>query len=106
MAYASVEHGGYGAGGTVIHADPAQADHILVSDAELLFTADFRRAGPDLILTGHDGRHHIVPGYFAAEKRPALVAPNGSSLTADLVELLAGSPTPGQYAQAQSTAPA
>ena len=45
--------------------------------------------------------HHIVPGYFAGEKHPALGAPNGASLSADLVELLAGSPTPGQYAQTQ-----
>src|SRR6202012_4652950 len=52
---------------------------------------------------GHDGRHHIIPNYFS-ENRLALSAPNGASLSADLVELLAGSPTPNQYAQAQPTA--
>ena len=57
------------------------------------------------MLTGHDGRHHLIPGYFAGEKHPALVAPNGARLSPDLVDLLAGSPTPGEYAQAQPTAP-
>ena len=33
-------------------------------------------------------------------------SPNGASLSADLVDLLAGSPAPGQYAQAQTTVPA
>ena len=61
------------------------------------------RKGPDLVLTGHDGRHHIVPGYFSAEHHADLVAPNGARITGDLVDLLAGSPAPGQYAQAQAT---
>jgi len=106
MAYASALGGGYGAGPTVISNGASHTDHIDVADAQLLFTADFTRAGPDLVLTGHDGRHHIIPGYFAAEQRPALVAPNGASLSADLIELLAGPRAPGQYAQAQPTAPA
>ncbi len=82
---------------------PPTPDHIIVADAQLLFTADFRRAGPDLILTGHDGRHHIIPGYFATEHRAALAAPNGASLSPDLIDLLAGSPTPNEYAQAGAT---
>ena len=74
-------------------------------DAELLFRGEYQRLGPDLVLTGPDGRHHIIPGYFSSEQHPALVAPNGASLAPDLVDLLAGSPTPGQYAQAQPTTP-
>jgi len=105
MAYASAMQGGYGAGASVIHADASHFDSVSVPDAELLFTGDFKRAGPDLVLTGHDGRHHIIPGYFSSEKHPALVAPNGASLSPDLVDLLAGSPTPGEYAQAQPTTP-
>ncbi len=69
----------------------------------MLFTGDFKRHGPDLVLTGHDGRRHVVPGYFSSEKHPALVAPNGASLSAALVDLLAGSLTPGQFAQASPT---
>ena len=101
MARVSTADGGYGGGASVIHADSAYADTIIVPDAELLFRGAYHRAGPDLVLTGHDGRHHIIPGYFASEKHPALVAPNGAKLTGDLVDLLAGSPTPAHYAQAQ-----
>jgi len=101
MTAAFAREGGYGAPASVIHVDPAPPDHaIIVPDATLLFTAQFYRTGPDLILIGHDGRHHIIPGYFAATHRQILAAPNGASLSADLVGLLAGSPTPNQYAQA------
>ena len=101
MAAAFAREGGYGAPASVIHIDSSHPDHaIIVPDAALLFTADFRRAGPDLILIGHDGRHHVIPGYFAAEHRQALAAPNGASLSPDLVDLLAGSPAPNEYAQA------
>ena len=81
------------------------ADRIDISDAELLFRGHFARSGPDLVLTGQDGHRLVVTGYFATEKHPDLVAPNGAHLTGDLVDLLAGSPTPGQYAQAKTTLP-
>ncbi len=104
MAYASAGQGGLGAGGSVIPHE--SSDHsVLVPDTELLFTAQFHRAGPDLVLTGRDGQHHLIPGYFSSEHHPALVAPNGAHLSPDTVDLLAGSPTPGHYAQAQPTAP-
>jgi len=102
MAYASTE-GGYGATASVFNFSPSHADTVSIPDAELLFTGDFKRHGPDLVLTGHDGRRHVVPGYFSSEKHPALVAPNGASLSAAVVDLLAGSPTPGQFAQASPT---
>ena len=104
MAYASRGQGDYGASGAVIHHETS--DHsVLVADAELLFTAHFHRAGPDLVLTGHDGQRYLIPGYFASEHHPTLVAPNGAHLSPDVVDLLAGSPTPGQYAQAQPAQP-
>ena len=104
MAAAFSREGGYGASASVIDINSSHPSHIVVADAQLLFTAQFHRAGPDLILTGHDGRHHIIPGYFSTEQRSALAAPNGASLSADLVALLAGSPTPNQYAQATPAA--
>ena len=67
MAYASASQGGYGAGPSVIPVDAAHPDVVSISDAELLFTGHFERKGPDLVLTGHDGHHHIIPGYFSAE---------------------------------------
>ena len=105
MAHGFSVQGGLGAGGSVILHE--FSDHsVLVPDTELLFTAQFHRAGPDLVLTGRDGAHHLVPGYFSSEHHPALVAPNGAHLSADTVDLLAGSAMPGHYAQAQPTAPA
>jgi hypothetical protein len=84
--------------------DGLHADRIDIPDAELLFRGHFARSGPDLVLTGHDGHRLVVTGYFASEKHPDLVAPNGSHLSGDLVDLLAGSPTPGHYAQADDIA--
>jgi len=104
MAYSSAVQGGIGAGGSVIPHE-SSAHSVLVPDAELLFTAQFHRAGPDLVLTGRDGAHHLIPGYFSSEQHPALVAPNGAHLSPDVVDLLAGSPTPGHYAQAQPAPP-
>ena len=98
MAFGFSAGGGYGAGGSVIHNDGSHADPshavVLVPDTELLFTAQFHRHGPDLVLTGHDGREHLIPGYFSSEHPPMLVAPNGAQLAPDTVVLLAGSPTP------------
>ncbi len=106
MAYTSSE-GGYGIGATsAFHLDPSHPDTVSIPDPELLFRGHFGRSGQDLVITGQDGHRHIVPGYFASEKHPALVAPNGAHLSGDLVEHLAGSQTPGQYAQAQDATPA
>ena len=105
MAHGFTAQGGLGAGGSfILHESSAHS--VLVPDTELLFTAQFHRAGPDLVLTGRDGAHHLVPGYFSSEHHPALVAPNGAHLSPETVDLLAGSAMPGHYAQAQPTAPA
>src|SRR5258708_29772932 len=83
------------------------AGAVTIPDAHLLFTADFQRKGPDLVLTGEDGHKILVADYSRHEKQPALVSPEGALLSSSLVELLAGSATPGQYAQdAQAAAPA
>ncbi len=103
MAYVSPAEG-YAAGASLIHSDPAHPNIVNVPDAELLATGHFRRAGPDLILTSDDGRHFVVPGYFSTEHPPALVAPNGGGLPGDIITLLAGSPAPEEYAQAQPAA--
>jgi hypothetical protein len=105
MAYGSPNEGGYGIGVSTDHVDASLADRIDIPDAELLFRGHFARSGPDLILTGQDGHRLVVTGYFTSEKHPDLAAPNGAHLAGDLVDLLAGSPTPGQYAQAKTTLP-
>jgi hypothetical protein len=105
MAYESSTEGGADIGASVFHFDASQPDRVNISDAELLFRGHFARSGPDLVLTGDDGERHLVPGYFASENHPTLYAPNGAHLSGDVVDMLAGSPTPGHYAQAQQTLP-
>jgi VCBS repeat-containing protein len=87
----------------VVSVEPDTAA-VTIPDAHLLFTADFKRKGSDLVLTGDDGHKILVPDYFRHEKQPDLVSPEGALLSASLVELLSGSATPGQYAQAAAPA--
>ena len=93
------DSGETGSGG---HNDSPHPNPIIVPDAQLLFSANLSRSGHDLILTGDDGRHHTVRGYFANANRPILVAPNGESLSPDLIDLCVGSPNPGECDHARS----
>ena len=86
-------------GATAIAVEPGSAV-VTIPDAHFLFTADFKRKGSDLVLTGEDGRKVLVADYFRHEKQPDLASPEGALLSASMVELLSGSATPGQYAQA------
>jgi VCBS repeat-containing protein len=90
-------------GAAAIAVEPGSAV-VTVPDAHFLFTADFKRKGPDLVLTGEDGRKILVPDYFRQEKQPDLVSPEGAILSASVIELLTGTATPGQYAQAGAPA--
>jgi VCBS repeat-containing protein len=65
------------------------ADAITVSDPYLLFAGDYKRSGPDLILS-KDGREHVVENYFIGEKRAALAGPDGAQLSGDIVSALTG----------------
>src|SRR5688500_15039348 len=78
---------------------------VTIPDAHFLFHAEFKRTGSDLTLIGEDGQKLVVPGYFKHEKLPTLFAPDGAALTGDVVEALAGSVAPNQYAQAGAPAP-
>ena len=77
-------------------------DTITVSDPYLLFSGDYKRSGPDLILS-KDGREHVVENYFSGEKRAALASPDGARLSGDIVNALTGHV---QYAQASGAADA
>src|SRR5580704_9327307 len=90
---------------SVIHLDSSHPGYVVVPDAQLLFTADLHRSGSNLVLTGQDGRHFVIPGYFSTETPPTLIAPSGASISPDLISLLTGSPASNQYAQAQSPTP-
>jgi hypothetical protein len=68
-----------------------------------LFSAEFKRVGLDLLLTGKEGRHFVVHDYFKWDKHPALVAEDGATLNGELVNILAGPANPGVYAQVAPT---
>ena len=78
---------------------------IIVPDAEFLFTANFKRAGFDLILTGDDGKRLVLADYFRHDKPADLLSPTGAVLSAELVKMLAGPLAPGQYAQDAAPTP-
>ena len=86
----------------VLSDEPAR-DHVEIDDAHFLFTAHFKKSGPDLILTGDDGRKLILVDYFEFAKHPDLVS-HGATLSGDLVAHLAGPDAPGHYAQAGAPA--
>ena len=52
----------------------APADAIVIPDASLLFTGDFKRSGVDLVLS-KDDRELVLHDYFKGEKRAALASP-------------------------------
>ena len=82
-----------------VHAHHVPSDAIIVSDAQLLFNAEFKRTGLDLVLSG-DGREVVLHDYFKGEKHAPLASPDGAHLTGDLVNALAGQV---QYAQADGS---
>src|ERR1700716_2280533 len=84
--------------GTVSGHAPAEA--IIIPDAHLLFTGDFKRAGVDLVVSG-DGHEIVLHDYFKGEKRAALASPDGAHLTGDIINALTGHT---QFAQADGSA--
>ena len=85
-----------------VHANHVPADAVIVPDAQLLFGAEFKRTGVDLVLSG-DGRQFVVHDYFKGEKHAPLASADGAHLTGDIVTALAGQV---QYAQASGAASA
>ncbi len=75
--------------------------HVTVPDAHLLFNGEFKRVGSnDLKIVGEDGQSFFIQDYFASETRAHLMSPEGATLSASVVEALAGPLAPGQHAQA------
>jgi VCBS repeat-containing protein len=62
---------------------------IVVPDAHLLFSGDYRRAGSDLVLS-KDGHDHVVHDYFKNHTRATLASPDGAQLSGALVDALTG----------------
>ncbi|MEM7122607.1 MAG: FecR domain-containing protein [Pseudomonadota bacterium] len=70
---------------------------------DMALRADFDRQGPDLVIEGLDGTQVVIQDYFATTEPSDLVLGDGAGvLKGALVSALAGSPTAGQYAQAET----
>jgi len=57
------------AGSVVVIPNSPDRHHVIAADAQLLFTAEFRRACPHRVLTSLDSRLPVVPDSFAASIR-------------------------------------
>jgi hypothetical protein len=91
LNYAGKSDATLSADGAGTHDSPANvpADAVVVSDAHLLFNADFRRSGVDLI-PSKDDRELVLHDYFKGEKRAALSSPDGTHLSGNIVNALTG----------------
>lgn len=77
---------------------------VLFPDKDILFSADFKRSGTDLLLMSQ-GSASLILDYFRDGRRLNITTPEGASLTGATVEALAGSDSPGQYAQTGGATP-
>ncbi|MBF0270250.1 MAG: cadherin-like domain-containing protein [Alphaproteobacteria bacterium] len=71
-----------------------------VPSSQLLLSGEYQRLGPDLLLQSPNGEQFLIRDFFATETPPDLVSADGSVIPGELAVRLAGSLTPGQYAQA------
>ncbi|MEM7122608.1 MAG: FecR domain-containing protein [Pseudomonadota bacterium] len=90
--------------GSPVHViDGMSSGGIHIDDAESVLRASFDRQGPDLLIEGRDGSQILIQDYFTAATPPDLILGEGAGvMKGSLVSALAGSPTPGQYAQLDS----
>ena len=83
---------------TVLDAETA-GNSLTVPGGAMLLTADFSRAGPDLVIAGTGGERVVVQNYFTDADPPALRTAGGASLPPDIVTKLAGGGAGMQIAQ-------
>ena len=81
-----------------------EASQVVVPDASALLRGSYSRQGPDLLITGENGEQIFIIGFFSEPNPPDLFSEGGARISAELATKLAGSATPGQYAQLGSSA--
>ncbi|WP_424631381.1 VCBS domain-containing protein [Bradyrhizobium sp. SYSU BS000235] len=84
--------------GVVLNHDASGA--VVVPDAHLLFSGDYKRMGNDLIISSSDQKF-VVGNYFKGEGRPSLATKDGATLSGHIVDALTG-----HVMYAQAAAPA
>ena len=76
-----------------------EGSQVIVPDASALLKGSYSRQGPDLLISGDNGEQIYIIGFFSEPNPPDLYTENGARISAELATKLAGSATPGQYAQ-------
>lgn len=84
--------------GFVLNHDSSSA--VVIPDAHLLFSGDYKRIGNDLIISTSDQKF-VVGNYFKGEGRPSLATKDGATLSGHIVDALTG-----HVMYAQAAAPA
>ena len=88
-------------GNSVVLDAASNAGRLLVPGGDFVLNAHYDRLGPDLLLSG-GGQSVLVKAYFSQGKVPDLFSANGEAVVrGSAVERLAGSMSPGQFAQAE-----
>ena len=111
MAYTTFEHSSANYSGpqsdsdnsSTITLDATQGKQLALPEGSYVTEADMLRDGYDLVLQTPEGTV-VVENYFAQEPPPFLTAPDGKTLTPDLVESFAHSPQ--EYASNQTVSDA
>ncbi|MEH2508984.1 VCBS repeat-containing protein [Nitrobacteraceae bacterium AZCC 1564] len=84
--------------GFVLNHDASSA--VVIPDAHLLFSGDYKRIGNDLIISTSDQKF-VVGNYFKGDTRPSLATKDGATLSGHIVDALTG-----HVMYAQAAAPA
>lgn len=84
--------------GFVLNHDSSSA--VVIPDAHLLFSGDYKRIGNDLIISNSDQKF-VVGNYFKGESRPSLATKDGATLSGSIVDAMTG-----HVMYAQAAAPA
>ena len=93
-------------GSPALALDASGATQLVVPGGTFLVSAEYVREGGDLLLIGADGHQVLIRDFFVGEVPSDLISDTGLRISGDLAERLAGSETPGQFAQAQTGAAA
>jgi hypothetical protein len=82
-----------------------QGARLHVPGREFIVSAEYERAGDDLVIVGADGLRVVVSEYFTLASPPTLVSDIGAQMSPEMIATLVGPLAPGQYAQAGGGGP-
>jgi VCBS repeat-containing protein len=87
-------------GGRSVSIDVSTSAAVRLPEGFPLWSANFARAGADLVATGPDGGGVVLHGFFTVADPPELTSADGARISGDLVAGLARPEAPVQLAEA------